>query len=91
MDNWEEIKKTILKDADVKKVYDSLEVEYQIIGDLVRLRNKRKITQKQLANKIGTTQSALSRFEMGSINPTFKFLKKIAIALDTKLSVSFIE
>lgn len=87
MDNWEEIKKTILKNVEVKKVYDSLEVEYRIISDMVRLRNKKKITQKQLANKIGTTQSALSRFEMGDVNPSLDFLKKVASALGAKLVV----
>lgn len=87
MDNWEEIKKTILKDVEVKKVYDSLEVEYKIISDMVRLRNKKKITQKQLALKIGTTQSALSRFEMGDVNPSLDFLKKVANALGAKLVV----
>jgi len=87
MDNWEEIKKDILKDVKVKKIYDSLEVEYKIIGDMIRLRNKKKITQKQLASKIGTTQSALSRFEMGDVNPSLDFLKKMANALGAKLVV----
>ncbi|HPR99522.1 MAG TPA: helix-turn-helix transcriptional regulator [Candidatus Woesebacteria bacterium] len=89
MDNWEEIKKNILKENEVKKIYDNLEVEYQIIGDMVRLRNKNRITQKELAKKIGTTQSALSRFEMGNVNPSLDFLKKIARALGTKLTVRF--
>lgn len=87
MDNWQDIKKNILKDAEVKKIYDDLEVEYQIISDMVRLRNKKKITQKELAKKIGTTQSALSRFEMGDVNPSLDFLKKVANALGTKLVV----
>jgi len=87
MDNWQDIKKNILKDSEVKKIYDDLEVEYQIISDMVRLRNKKKITQKELAKKIGTTQSALSRFEMGDINPSLDFLKKVASALGTKLVV----
>lgn len=89
MNNWEEIKKELLKDPEVKKYYDDLEPEYRMLSNLIKMRNKRKMTQKQLAKKMGTTQSALSRFEMGSINPTFKFLKKIALALDTKLNVSF--
>jgi hypothetical protein len=42
MDNWEDIKKEILKDPEVKKAYDDLEVEYQILSDLVKLRNKLK-------------------------------------------------
>lgn len=91
MDNWEEIKKESLKDSKVKKYYDDLEPEYKLLSNLIEMRNKRKMTQKQLAKKMGTTQSALSRFEMGSINPTFKFLKKIALALNTKLSVTFVD
>lgn len=87
MDNWEEIKKNILKEAEVKKIYDGLEVEYQIMSDVVRLRNKKKMTQRELAKKMGTTQSALSRFEMGNINPSLDFLKKMAAALETKLVV----
>ena len=64
------------------------EVEYQIISDIVRLRNKKKITQKQLAKKMGTTQSALSRFEIGGTrNPSLNFLKRLADALGTKLEV----
>lgn len=87
MDNWQDIKKTILKDKEVKKKYDELEVEYQILSDMVRIRNQKKITQKELAKKIGTTQSALSRFEMGDINPSLDFLKKVASALKSKLVV----
>ncbi|MFA7300746.1 MAG: helix-turn-helix transcriptional regulator [Candidatus Shapirobacteria bacterium] len=90
MDNWEDIKKELLKDPEVKKGYDDLEVEYQILSSLIDIRNKKKMTQKRLAFKMGTTQSALSRFEMGGTNPSLNFLKKIAAALDTKLSVKFV-
>ena len=87
MDNWETIKKEILKNSNVKRSYDALDVEYQILSDMVRIRNQKKITQKELAKKMGTTQSALSRFETGDINPSLDFLKKIASALGTKLVV----
>lgn len=87
MGNWEEIKKEILSDPEVKKIYDGLEVEYQIISDMIALRNKKKLTQKDLAIKMGTTQSALSRFEMGNVNPSLGFLKKMALALGADLTV----
>lgn len=88
MDNWEKIKKEMLLNSEVRQAYDDLEVEYQILSDVVKLRNKKKLTQKQLAEKMGTTQSALSRFEMGAVrNPSLAFLKRLAIALDTKLEV----
>ena len=91
MDNWEDIKKELLKDPEVKKGYDDLEVEYQILSSLVSMRNKRRMTQKQLAKKMGTTQSALSRFEMGGVNPSLNFLKKMAKALGTKLTIRFVD
>ncbi len=91
MTTWKKIKNNLLKDKEAKKLYDGLELEYKIISDLIELRNKRKITQKELALKMKTSQSALSRFESGVIeNPSLIFLKKMAAALDTKLSISFV-
>ena len=92
MATWKKIKINLLKDKESKRLYDALELEYKIISDLIVLRNKKKLSQKELAVKMKTSQSALSRFESGIIeNPSLNFLKKIAVALDTKLSVSFIE
>ena len=44
------------------------------------------MTQKQLAEKIGTKQSNIARLESGNYNPSYQFLQKIAGALDKKLS-----
>lgn len=90
MDNWQKLKKEILKDPEVKKAYDELEVEYRVISDIIRLRLKKKIDQKELAKKMGTTQSALSRFESGGTNVSVEFLKRIAKALDKKLEIRFV-
>lgn len=88
MGNWKQIREEILSDPEVKRIYDDLEVEYQIISDMISLRNKKKLTQKQLAVEMNTSQSALSRFELGMVrNPSLNFLKKMAKALGTKLVV----
>lgn len=88
MGNWKQIREEILSDPEVKRIYDDLEVEYQIISDMISLRNKKKLTQKQLAVEMNTSQSALSRFELGMVrNPSLDFLKKMAKALGTKLVV----
>lgn len=71
----------------LKKAYDDLEDEYAIIEQVIAYRIKHGITQAELAQRIGTKQSAISRFESGSENPTIDFLKKIAKALGAKLSV----
>lgn len=76
-----------LKDPANKKVYEDLEVEFAIYNALVRARIQKKLTQKQLAQKIGVAQSALARFESGRTNPTLSFLKKVTVGLGLKLSV----
>lgn len=58
-----------------KKAYESLEVEFKIYNALVKARIEKKLTQKQLASKLGIAQSALARFESGRTNPTLSFLQ----------------
>jgi len=77
-----------LKNPEFKKEYDALELEYSIITQVLKKRLEKGLTQKQLAKKIGTKQSAIARLESGNSNPSIEFLEKIAKALDSKLQVS---
>lgn len=68
-------------DAEVE-LFDTL------IKAFVKARIDKGITQEELAQKTGLTQSAIARFESyGALNPTFEFLTKLAIALDVRLAV----
>lgn len=89
MSNWKEIRKNILKDPEVKSLYDELEAEYALIEKIIELRQKKGWTQAELAAKLGTTQSALARIESGKFNPKLDFLKRLADAFGTKLVVGF--
>lgn len=87
MDEWIEFKRELLKDRDVNKEYSKLKPKYRLISQLIAARAKQNITQKQLAKKIGTKQSAIARLENGNGNPTLSFLEKISFALNTKLLI----
>lgn len=87
--SFAEHKKKLLADLEVKKHYDELEPEYQLIRTIIDKRLKKKMSQAQLAKKVGTRQSAISRLESGESNPSFKFLQKVARALDSGLHISF--
>jgi len=87
---WEVFKKKRLEDPELKKEYDKLELEYKIISQIIDLRNKKKITQKQLAELVNTKQPSIARLESGDYNPTVDFLKKIAEVLDANLEINFI-
>lgn len=76
-----------MKDPEVKKAYNDLDVEFKIIEAIVRKRAQKKITQKKLAEEIGVTQSALSRFESGKGSPTLSFVKKVTAGLGLRLMV----
>ena len=76
-----------LSDPAKKKAYDSLEIEFKIYNALVKARIEKKLTQKQLADKLGIAQSALARFESGRTNPTLSFLQKVTSGLGLKLTI----
>ncbi len=80
--------KETLKDPEFKKAYDALELEFSIIEQVIRKRLEKGLSQKQLAEKIGTKQSAISRLEGGNISPSIAFLEKVAKALGGKLQIS---
>ncbi len=85
--DFNEIKKELLKDPDVKKEYDRLEPKFDLIRSIIEKRIEKNISQKELASRMGTKQSALSRFESGNYNPSLDFMQKVAQALDSKLEI----
>lgn len=89
MKSWKTLKKELLKDKEVAKEYERLKPQYALISQLIEARINRGITQKDLADKIGTKQSAIARLESGNSNPSIAFLEKIASAVGRKLTVQF--
>jgi predicted transcriptional regulator len=87
MKTLEQFKKEIFKRPGVRKAYAEMQPEIQIIRKLALARANKKFSQRELAKKIGITQSALARFESGRINPTLSFLQKITSGLGLKLIV----
>jgi len=88
MKNYQQFKRKLLKDRGIKKAYDELGPEFNLIKTIIKRRLEKGLTQKELARRIGTKQSAISRLESGTYNPTISFLEKIAKALDAKLKIS---
>jgi DNA-binding XRE family transcriptional regulator len=84
----QEVAKELFKDQKFKEAYDALEPEFAFIESIIRKRIQKKMTQAQLAKKLGTKQSAVARLEGGTYNPSFRFLQKVAAAMDAKLNVT---
>jgi transcriptional regulator with XRE-family HTH domain len=86
--NYEEFKKKLLEDPEVRKEYEALEPEYRLIRDIVIRRKQLNISQQKLAELIETKQPAISRIEQGDVNVTLGTLIKLADALNSKLEIS---
>ena len=87
---WSKAKAIILENKEVQKEYELLEAEYKIIEEIITTRRERNLTQKGLAELIGTKQSNISRLESGNYNPSLGFLQKIAFAMGKKLEVRIV-
>lgn len=87
--NHDEVKKQLLQNSEVQKDYEDLKVLYDIKHEIIRLRLEQGLSQKELAEKINTKQSAISRLESGEYNPSIELLAKVANALGKELQISF--
>ena len=87
--NHDQVKKQLLQNPEAQKEYENLKVLYDIKHEIIRLRLEQGLSQKELADKINTKQSAISRLESGEYNPSIELLTKVANALGKELQITF--
>lgn len=81
-----------MRDNNFRIEYERYEREFAIAKQIIKLRKKRNLTQKQLAELSGTSQPAIARLESGEYkNFSISFLKKIGKALGVIPEINFIE
>lgn len=86
----DDLLKKQLKNKVFKKEYDALDDEFKVAMEIIKLRKKARLTQKELAEKVGTSQPAIARLESGEYkNLTLSFLRRIGFALGTVPSIHF--
>ncbi|MFA5155457.1 MAG: helix-turn-helix transcriptional regulator [Patescibacteria group bacterium] len=76
-----------LKNPEFKRLFDEYGRQLELAYSLLQLRKKKKISQRSLAKKIGTTQSNIARLESGQQNFTITFLDKVVAALGGRLEI----
>ncbi|HEX9485944.1 MAG TPA: helix-turn-helix transcriptional regulator [Gemmatimonadales bacterium] len=75
------------KDPQFAAEFDRLEVA-RLVRDL---RERKKVSQGELAARVGTKQPAIARLESGRVIPKLDLLDKVARALGRRLTVRFVE
>ena len=78
---------------DVRREYEGLKEEFEILDEILKARAEAGVTQAELAARIGTTQSAIARLEtaMGKHSPSIGTLKRYASALGYRLQVRLVK
>ncbi|MBT3581395.1 helix-turn-helix transcriptional regulator [bacterium] len=87
------IKKEKVRDPKFKKHFEKgyEEFKLEIIGDLIKeARKDKKLTQEELAKKLHTKKSSISRMEKHASDVKLSTLEKVSHALGKKLEVRFV-
>jgi ribosome-binding protein aMBF1 (putative translation factor) len=88
--DYDEMLKEELKDPVFRKEYDELEEEFEVAKQVIDLRLKKGLTQKELAEKANTSQSCIARLESGTYqNLSLSFLRRIGEALGVQPRIKF--
>lgn len=90
----EELKQKALQNKNVKKEYDNLELEFQLLNEMLNARKKAGLNQSQVAELMGTKQASITRLESslssGEHSPSLTTLKKYADAVGCHLDIRFV-
>ena len=83
----QKLKQRALANPNVKAEYDLLEGEFAFIDQLLTMRAEAGLTQAQVAEKMQTQKSNISRLERGNANPSWSTLLKYAHACGFELTI----
>ena len=89
--DFQDYLKDSLKDPQIKKHFNEYGKQLEIAYQILELRKKNQMSQAELANKIGTTQSNIARIEAGQQNLTTITLQKIANVFSCDLKIDFVK
>lgn len=86
--SFDSIKNELMLDEEFKVEYDRLQPRYEVISQIIKARKEQNMTQAELAKRVGTQKSNISRLESGNYNPSLDFLIKVTQSLGKELKIT---
>ena len=77
------------EDPEYRAAYEALEEEFALITEMIKARARSQLSQAEIASRMGTTESAISRLESGRTKPSTRTLERYAQATGHKLRIHF--
>ena len=81
------LKERLLADPEVRAEYERLGPVYELVGAMVEARHEAGLTQKELAERMGTTQSVIARLENAHHMPSLDLVTRYAAALGRRIDI----
>jgi DNA-binding XRE family transcriptional regulator len=78
-----------MKDPAFAAAYDGLAEEFAIADALIAARKHARMTQAEVAERMGTSQPTIARLESGRSRPSLATLHRYAAAIGRRLVISF--
>ncbi|HUR89752.1 MAG TPA: helix-turn-helix transcriptional regulator [Ramlibacter sp.] len=87
-----QLREKALRRADVKAEFAKVGEEFALLDEFLKARTEQGLTQAEVAERIGTTQSAVARMESGhgKHSPSIATLSRYAQALGCKLEIRLV-
>ena len=90
----EQLKQKAFKNKNVKKEYDKLDLEFQLLNEMLTARKEAGLSQSEVAELMGTKQTAITRLEsslsQGNHSPSLATIRKYANAVGCHLDIRFV-
>ncbi len=88
--SYEKLKKELLANPKVKAEYDKLAAEFELAEELIKARSRAKLSQAQVARRMGTTQSVVAKLESGRSKPSLRSLERYAQAIGARIRIKLV-
>lgn len=75
------LKREMLADAATRADYDAITDEFAIARELIAARARAGLSQSEVAQRMGTTQSVVARLESGKRPPSMRTVERFAQAV----------
>lgn len=85
-----ELHRRWMDEPEYREAYENLGPEFDLARSLIAARAQARLSQADLAARMGTTQSVIARLESGRVLPSTRTLKRFAEATGCRLKMELV-